>query len=121
MMKILMGAAALVILAGCAMGGYDGPKRGFEGQIKTFWADLNGVSTTYLKDTEAPMQGTIDGVGSMPSQSDMVSTMKSRPDGSFEMTGPGVFWHGMAAFCRVAVNSPICGANPPPELLATLP
>ncbi len=122
MRKMLMLGASALILAGCATGGgYAGPKRGFEGQVKTFWADVNVVSTTYLTDTEAPMQGTVEGNGLMPDQTDMVSTMKSRPDGSFEMTGPGVFWHGMAAFCRVAVNSPLCGANPPPELLAAFP
>ncbi len=119
-LTLMLGALALA-LAGCSgLGGYDGPKRGFEGQIDTFWADINGVSTTYMKDIEEPMQGTVDGVGIMPDQTDMVSTMKSRPDGSFEMTGPGVFWHGMAAFCRVAVNSPLCGENPPPELLSNL-
>lgn len=113
MKTILLGAAALA-LAGCtAAGGYAGPKRGFEGQIDTPWADISGVSTTYQTDTEAPMQSTIGGNGVLPDQSDMVSTMKSRPDGSFEMTGPGVFWWGFANFCRAAKDSIFCGPNPP--------
>lgn len=122
MKPILMLGAVALLLAGCsATGEYVGPARGFQGQVDTFWADVNGVSTTYQKDTEAPMQGSVTGNSALPDQTDMVSTMKSRPDGSFEMTGPGVFWHGMAAFCRVAVNSPLCGENPPAELLAAIP
>ncbi len=114
-MKTLIALALVAALAGCST--YTGPSRGYSGQVDTTLFDFSGVSTTYGVD-EKPMQSAILGAGIMPDQTDMVSTMKSRPDGSFEMTGPGVFWHGMAAFCRVARNSPFCGADPPPEMLA---
>ncbi len=118
-MKMIFTAAALALaLAGCTPGDTN---RAVVGNVDTIWAKVNGMMLTYDKANELPLQGTVEGNGIMPNQTDIPSTMSSRPDGSFEMTGPGVVYHGLAAFCRVAVNSPICGANPPPGLLAGLP
>ncbi len=109
MRMILMLVAALA-LGGCAFGdaGYVGPKRGIQGSLTTKFGDFNGVSTTYLTETELPMQSTTEPGGK---QTDMVSTMKIRPDGSLEVTGPAVMLFGLARVCAVAGRLPMCGGD----------
>jgi len=52
MKKILLGAAALLLLTACA--GYNGPSRGLTGSIDTPLATFSGISTT-ARDGEKPM------------------------------------------------------------------
>ena len=119
MRMILLGAVALFFaLAGCTPGMTD---RAVVGTVNTPWADVNAMALTYNKMEEAALQGTVKGNGVMPDQTDIPSTLEIMPSGAMKMTGPGVVYHGLAAFCRVAVNSPICGANPPDEFFASLP
>ncbi len=96
---------AVGVLAGCAAdGGYAGPERAIQGQVDTVFFDFNGMNTTYDKATELPLPGIVTPEGG---HTDIPSTLKTRPDGTMEVTGPAVWLYGLAALCRVS-NHPLC-------------
>lgn len=104
-MKIAAISLGLTLIIGaCSAGGdYVGTKRGWQGTVDALGTTVDGGSTTYLKDSESPMP-----------------TMTSRADGSLAVTGQATILYGLAALCRQAPASPLCGANLPPEMLALL-
>ncbi len=106
-LPLILGAAALALaLAGCAGAdgsGYTGPERAIQGQVDTLFFDFNGMNTTYSKD-EFPWLATVTPEGG---HTDIPSTLKTRPDGTMEVTGPAVWLYGLAALCRGS-NHPLC-------------
>ena len=101
-------AAVALFAAGCTGAdgsGYSGPERAIQGQVDTLFFDFNGMNTTYNKETEMPLQGTVTAQGD---HTDIPSTLKTRPDGTMEVTGPAVWLYGLAALCSRAPDAALC-------------
>ena len=107
MRRILSGAIAFVLtLAGC--GDYNGPSRGFQGNVDIGMANvtMQGINTTFNLE-ESPM-GYRDGSGA----EDMYSTFDG-PDGkatgkAAEWLAEAVYLEKLALICAVVSSSSLC-------------
>ncbi len=117
-MILMLGGMALIVTA-CTSSGdaFTGSPHGYSGRINTWMTDIN-VVPTIIQPGEAALQSDYGAAGQMR---DMPSTFEADVAGNLKATGVAAYLMALANLCARAPQADMCGENPPPELLATLP